>query len=308
VIILCGREVALRLKIRCSKGEAVFKVFNYMFLTLLGISILFPFWEVIKVSFSHPLEVGRIGYRLWAKETSLDGYLQVFENEYLWLGYKNTIVRIIVGLSIYLILTVLTSYALSKKFLPHRNFFTVFIVFTMFFSGGLIPEYLLISQTLRLTDTIWALTLPGAISTSTVIIVRNYFMSLPGELEESAKLDGAGDIKVLTRIILPLSKPILATITLWAIVGHWNAWFDCIIYIRDTKKYVLQAILRRIIIDSMGEFYGSGIQKDYALSRNVSTEVVKACTIVVSTLPVMMIYPFLQKHFIKGILIGSIKG
>ncbi|NSW89464.1 MAG: carbohydrate ABC transporter permease [Firmicutes bacterium] len=296
------------MKIRYSKAEYTFKVINYIFLTLLGISILLPFWEIIKVSFSHPLEVGRIGYRLWPRETSLDGYIHVLNNEYLWLGYKNTIIRIIVGVSIYLILIVLTSYPLSKKNLPHRNFFTVIFVFTMFFSGGLIPEYLLISQTLRLSNTIWALTIPGAISTYTVLIVRNYFMSLPAELEESAKLDGASDFLVLLRIIIPLSMPILATITLWAIVGHWNAWFDCIIYIRNTKKYVLQAILRRIIIDSMGEFYGSGTERDYALSRNINVEVIKACTLIIATLPIMMIYPFLQKYFIKGILIGSLKG
>jgi len=293
------------MEMRCSRSEIVFKVFNAALLTLLCIITLYPFWELIKVSFSDALEVGRIGYRLWPLKTSLEGYTYVFKNEFIWLGYKNTIIRVILAVSVQMILTILTAYPLSKKNLPHRNVFTMIIVFTMFFGGGLIPEYLLVSNVLNLDNTVWSLVLPYAINTFGMLIMRNYFMSLPGELEESAKMDGAGDMTVLIRIILPISMPILVTVALWGIVGNWNAWFDCIIYIRDGSKYVLQAILRRIVIDSIPEFDGSGaIEK----TVSVNAEVVKCSTIIIATLPVMVIYPFLQKYFIKGILIGSLKG
>jgi len=293
------------MEMRCSRSEIAFKVFNATLLTLLCIITLYPFWELIKISFSDALEVGRIGYRLWPLKTSLEGYTHVFKNEFIWIGYKNTIIRVILAVSVQMILTILTAYPLSKKNLPHRNVFTMIIVFTMFFSGGLIPEYLLVSNVLNMDNTVWSLVLPYAINTFGMLIMRNYFMSLPGELEESAKMDGAGDMTVLIQIILPISMPILVTVALWGIVGNWNAWFDCIIYIRDGSKYVLQAILRRIVIDSIPEFDGSGaIEK----TVSVNAEVVKCSTIIVATLPVMVIYPFLQKYFIKGILIGSLKG
>lgn len=293
------------MEMRCSRSEIVFKVFNAALLILLCIITIYPFWELIKVSFSNPLEVGRIGYRLWPLKTSLEGYIHVFKNEFIWIGYKNTIVRVILAVSVQMILTILIAYPLSKKSLPHRNVFTMLIVFTMFFSGGLIPEYLLVSNVLNIDNTVWSLVLPYAINTFGMLIMRNYFLSLPGELEESAKMDGAGELTVLIRIILPISMPILVTVALWGIVANWNAWFDCIIYIRDGGKYVLQAILRRIVIDSIPEFDGSGaIEK----TVSVNAEIVKCSTIIVATLPVMLIYPFLQKYFIKGILIGSLKG
>lgn len=175
----------------------------------------------------------------------------------------------------------------------------------MFFKGGMIPDYLLI-KSLKLTNTIWALVLPRAIDTFAVLIMRNYFMTLPESLEESAKIDGAGDITVLFKIILPLSKPILMTVALWGIVWHWNSWFDCLIYIRDSNRYVLQAILRKIIIDASPQFNeaaGGGI--NYV---QTSQEVVKCATIIVSTLPIMLVYPFIQKYFVHGMVVGAVKG
>ncbi len=288
-----------------SRFDTVFNIINITLLLFLSALTLYPFWEVIKVSFSDPLEVGRIGYRLWPLKTSMEGYTHVFQNQFVWIGYKNTIVRVILAVSVQMILSILTAYPLSKKRLPHRNIFTMLIVFTMFFSGGLIPEYLLVSNILNLDDTVWSMVLPYAINTFGMLVMRNYFMSLPNELEESAKIDGAGELTVLLRIILPISMPILVTVGLWGIISNWNAWFDCIIYIRDSNKYVLQAILRRIVIDSIPEFDGRGAIEKTIL---INAEVIKCSTIVIATLPVMLIYPFLQKYFIKGILIGSLKG
>jgi putative aldouronate transport system permease protein len=293
------------MKIQSSRPERAFQAFNYILLTLLGLIMLYPFWEIIKVSFSDPLEVGRSGYRIWPLKSSLEGYIHVFKNEFVWLGYKNTIFRVIVAMSVQMALMILTAYPLSKRNLPNRNVITMFIVFTMLFNGGLIPEYLLVVNTLHLDNSIWALSLPAAINTFSMLILRNFFMTIPTEMEESAKIDGASDLWILVRIILPLSMSVLVTVLLWGIVQNWNAWFDCIIYIRDYKKYVLQAVLRKIVIDASPELDRVGALEE---TIPINAEVVKASTIVVSTLPIMMIYPFVQKFFIRGVMIGSLKG
>ena len=202
-------------------------------------------------------------------------------------------------------LMIITAYPLSKKNLPMRNFFTLFVVFTMFFTGGMIPHYLLI-RNLKLSNTIWALVLPGAIPTYNMLILRNNFMAFPVSLEESAKLDGAGTVRTLLSIVLPTSMPILMTVGLWGLVAHWNAWFDCLIYISDPDKYVLQAVLRKIIIDSAPQFGDLSLMSEESVKP--SAEVVKAATIIVSTLPILAIYPFIQMYFVKGVMVGSLKG
>lgn len=290
---------------RQTKGEEFFQVFNYIFLTVLIIFCIYPFWEVIRISFSTPAEASRMGFSLWPRESTAAAYIQVFKNQYIWIGYKNTIERVAVGVSIQMALTILAAYPLSKKHFPNRGFWTIIIVFTMFFKGGLIPDYLLVNA-LHIDNSIWALVLPRAIDTFSMLILRNYFMSLPESLEESAKIDGAGAVRILAYIILPLSLPILVTIGLWGIVWHWNAWFDCLIYIRDGKKYVLQAILRKIIIDAAPQFSEMSVNVGNVVTP--SAEVVKCATIIVSTLPIMIVYPFLQKYFIKGVIVGSLKG
>ncbi|MDF2650886.1 MAG: binding-protein-dependent transport system inner rane component [Paenibacillus sp.] len=217
----------------------------------------------------------------------------------------NTIIRMVVGTAIQLTLTVLVAYPLSRKNLPHRGLITMIFVFTMFFSGGLIPEYLLIRQYLHLGNTIWALVLPSAINTFSMLIVRNYMMGIPIELEESAKIDGAGDLRILWRIMLPLTLPILVTIGLWALVWHWNQWFDALIYLDNGKSFPLQMVLRKIVMDSSPIFTDLSLESN---QYNVTPETVKAATIIVSTLPIMLIYPFIQKYFIQGVMIGSVKG
>lgn len=288
-----------------TKGEKIFGIINAIFLTLLSIVMIYPFWDIIRVSFSSPSEAAMLKLSLWPKEPTFDAYKQVAFNEYIWQGYLNTIKRILIGMPIQLSLMILTAYPLAKKNLPMRNFFTMIIIFTMFFSGGLIPSYLNIKR-LGIDNTIWALVLPGAIPTFNMLILRNNFMSIPESLEESAKIDGAGAIRILISIVLPVSMPILMTVALWGLVGHWNAWFDCLVYIREPNKYVLQAVLRKIIIDSAPQFGDLSVVNGEDTAP--SAEVVKSATIMVSTLPILMIYPFIQKYFVKGVMVGSLKG
>ena len=288
-----------------TKGEKIFAVFNTIILSLLSLAMIYPFWDIIRVSFSSPAEAAMLKISFWPKEPTLDAYRQVMANEYIWQGYGNTLTRLLIGMPIQLVLMILTAYPLSKKYLPARNFFTLVIVFTMFFAGGLIPSYLNI-RNLKIDNTIWALVLPGAIPTFNMLILRNNFMAIPEDLEESAKLDGASAVRILFSIILPVSLPILLTVALWGLVGHWNAWFDCLIYIRNPEKYVLQAVLRKIIIDSAPQFGDLSIMNGE--DTKPSAEVVKAATIMVSTIPILVVYPFVQKYFVKGVMVGSLKG
>lgn len=291
---------------KLTRSQKVFQVFNYIILGIIALATLYPFLDVIKVSISTPADASRMSLTLWPGEFTFAAYKHVFANQYIWIGYKNTFLRIIVGISIQMALTILTAYPLSKKDLPCRYILTLLITFTMFFSGGLIPSYLLVRY-LNMRNTIWALVLPGAINTFSMLIMRNYFMSLPKEIDESAKLDGAGDLKILIKIVLPLSVPILAVVGLWGIVAHWNAWFDCLIYITDSKKYVLQAILRKIVIDATPQFDQQGSGRT-DMGVNIAAETIKCASIIVATLPVLIIYPFLQKYFVQGIMVGSLKG
>ena len=288
-----------------TNGEKAYAVFNYIFLTLLALITVYPFWQVIITSFSTAAEANRIGFKMWPAEISWEGYKNVLTNQNIWNGYLNTIIRVLLGTSIEMTLSILTAYPLSKKYLPHRNIFTMLIVFTMFFSGGMIPSYLNV-RSLHLDNTVWALVLPIGINTFNMLILRNFFMSIPEEIEESAKIDGASAVQVLVQVVLTLSVPILMTVGLWSIVAHWNAWLDCVIYIRDSNKYVLQAVLRKIIIDAAPQF--DNMNTTAQDISQIDTEVVKSATIVVSTLPIMLVYPFIQKYFVTGVMVGSLKG
>lgn len=230
----------------------------------------------------------------------------MFNTSFLWSGYVNTLKVCAMGWAFSLTGVVLSAYPLSKKDLPLRGLFTAIIVTTMFVSGGMIPTYLLVNNTLRLRNSYLAIVLPYCISTSHVIIARNYFMTLPTELEEAATIDGANSWQVLVRVMLPLSAPILATISLWVIVSNWNAYFNCLLYITDSRKYVLQVVLRRIILTDSKEMTMAA----EAVANETDTDPVtlKAASIMLATIPIICVYPFLQKYFVKGMLIGSLKG
>ena len=288
-----------------TQGEKSFAVFNYIFLTTLALLTIYPFWNVIITSFSSAAEANRIGFKLWPAEIAWEGYKHVLSNSFIWIGYKNTILRVLLGTSIEMTLMILTAYPLSKKYLPCRNVVTMLIVFTMFFSGGMIPEYLNV-RSLHIDNSIWALVLPAGINTFSMLILRNFFMGVPEEIEESAKIDGASAMYTLIRIVLPLSLASLMTVGMWSVVAHWNAWFDCLIYIRDSKQFVLQAILRKIIIDAAPQFDNANASTQDILS--IDTEVIKSATIIVSTIPILIVYPFVQKYFMAGVMVGSLKG
>ena len=243
------------------------------------------------------------GLYLWPQEFTLKYYRKVLSSKYIWLGYMNTLYRVGFGTLLSLFCTSMGAYAISKKYFPHRTFWTFFMLFTMFFGGGLIPTFLWY-RTLGFIDNRLVYILPGMVGVYNLVMIRNFISTIPGEMEESARLDGANDFQIYLHIILPMSKPILATVGLWLIVGNWNAWFDCLVYMRSGSKQVLQVVLRRILNEGSNEMLEGANVEDMA----VSPEMLKAATIFVSTIPVLLIYPFLQKYFVKGIYVGSLKG
>lgn len=286
---------------KISFGEKVFQVFLIGFITILCIGMLYPFIHVLSISFSSAAEAIRPGLHLYPREISLFAWDRVMTDKNIWFALGNTVFRTVVGTLLTLLIMSMGAYPLAKKYLPHRNFYMMFIVITMFFSGGLIPSYLLI-KSLGLIDSRWALIVPGLISTYSLLILRNFFMGIPEELEDSAKIDGASDLRILFTLVIPLSKPVLATLGLWSAVGHWNAWFDALLYLQDQKLFVLQTFLRRLVITTEGDPL-------LPVSSVFETaETVKAAVIMFTALPILIVYPFLQKYFVKGTLVGSLKG
>lgn len=287
-----------------SVGKAVI----YALLGLFALTIVIAFWHLLNLSLSPSYIATKGGLLLYPKDLTWDNYAKVIGNRYIWIGYKNTLIRTVIGTMLQLFFTAMGAYCLSKKFFPNRTFWTLVIVFTMFFSGGLIPNYLLV-QKLGLMNTYAAMILPGFVSAYNLVIIRNYFSSLPEEIEESCLIDGAGRLRIFLQIILPLSKPILATVALWLAVGHWNAWYDVLLYISDDTKFTLQIILRRIIITGSKEILDTDIASRASEADSVtSSEGLKAACIFVTTLPILCVYPFIQRYFVKGIMIGSLKG
>ena len=277
-------------------SSRIFDIVVYILLFLVAMVTIVPFLQVVTISLSPPEVVASYGLHLIPTKIDLEGYRSIFKYKLLWTSYRNTIVRTLFGTALSMFLYVIAAYPLSKKYLPNRRFWIFFIIFTMYFSGGMIPNYLLINNWLKLSNTIWALILPPAMSAYNLIIVRNFFESIPDSLEESARIDGARETTVLFKIVVPLS-----TVSLWCIVGHWNAWYDCMLYIRDDTKYVLQYTLQRILLDGQ-------VQDLDHIGTKVNTETMKMASIVVSILPIMIIYPFVQEYFTKGVMIGAVKG
>ncbi len=286
-----------------------FDVLNHLFMLVMMVSILYPFLYIVALSLSGA-GATLIHTFIIPQYFTLENYKSMLQYDYLYWGLLNTLFRTVVGTAMTLVACVLTAYPLSKRYLPFRNTITLLIVFTMFFQGGLIPGYLNIKQ-LGLVDTRWALILPGLIPSFSMLIMRNYFMSLPPEIEESAKMDGARDTTILARIVVPMSTPIVATVILWTMVGHWNAWFDSMILIRDAKKQVLQIVMRNIVMggsEVAQQLQSSRSVQDQLGLQAVTPETLKAAMIVITILPIILVYPFLQKYFVKGILVGSLKG
>jgi putative aldouronate transport system permease protein len=285
--------------------DRLYYFFLYLFMAVVGFSMTYPFLFVLASSFS---SYSVNGLSLVPREPTYSAYIKVIQNPNIINGFKNTIVRVFLGTSLTMAATIFTAYPLSKRSFPNRSLWTGLLVFTMFFSGGLVPSYLLV-RSLGIYNTLWALVLPGLISTYNMIIMRNFFMNIPLELEESARIDGAGDFSILFRIVLPVSGPILATVLLWTMVGHWNAYFDSIIYISTGTKQVLQQVLRRIVLEGNLQMVMENPNLADALGGGYeNADAIKAATVITATVPIILVYPFLQKYFVKGILVGSLKG
>jgi putative aldouronate transport system permease protein len=286
--------------------ERWFDVIVYLIAAVIIMIVLYPLLFVVSASFSDPARVLSGEVWLLPKGPTLEAYNNILHNEQIWTGYRNSILYTVVGTLINITMTLLAAYPLSRPDLPGRKGLMLIITLTMFFSGGLIPSYLLV-KSLGMVDTMWALIIPGAISTYNLIVMRTYFQSsIPWELQEAAHIDGCSNWRLLISIILPLSKPILAVMVLFYAVGHWNAFFNALIYIRSEHLYPLQLILREILMisQSAGVDGGNvGMEEKILLSESI-----KYAVIIVSSLPVLVMYPFVQRHFVKGVMIGSIKG
>jgi putative aldouronate transport system permease protein len=282
----------------------VFDVINSLLLVILILITLYPCLYVLFASVSDGVSL-RQGSKLvfWPRGFQLISYGRVFKNPMLWLGYKNTITYTVVGVIINILMTCLAAYVVSRKYLPGRKIIMMLIVFTMFFSGGMIPSYMLV-QNLKIYNTMWAMILPGAISTWNLIILRTAFLGLPSSMEESAKIDGANDFTILFRIVIPLCKPAISVILLYYAVGHWNAFFNALIYLRNREMFPLQLVLREIIILNESSMI-TGVTD--SIDRLQETIPLRYAAIVLSTVPILFVYPFLQKHFVKGMMVGAIK-
>lgn len=268
--------------------------------------VLIPLIFVLAASFSDPDLVLKGKVLLIPKGFTAKAYTMVFENQDIWRGFRNSCFYTVAGTLISVVLTILAAYPLSRKELPGRNLFMLLILFTMYFSGGMIPTYLLVKD-LGMYNSVWALLIPAAISTYNLIVAKTFFEnSIPGELYESARLDGCGNGSMLYRIVLPLSKAILAVLVLYYAVGIWNAYFDALIYVRDTSLHPLQIVLRNILLLGQTEQMGTN---DVGMAEKIKmAEAVKYSAIVVSSIPMLLIYPFVQKYFVKGVMVGAVKG
>lgn len=288
-----------------TKGEKGFAVFNVAFLLLISFITLYPMLYVVFASVSEPVQLIKARGIIWhPMGFTTQAYSMVFSNRSILMGYGNTLFIVIVGTMLNVIITAFAAYVLSREGYFLKRFLNFFVVVTMLFSGGLIPFYITV-QRLKLLDSIWALILPTLLSTYNLMIMRTSFAAIPISLEESAKLDGANDMVVLTRIILPLSKAVIAVMVLFYGVAHWNSWFNASIFLNSRDKYPLQLVLREILISNDTSAMGNDLS---ANDQEMIAENIKYATIVVATLPIMCVYPFVQKYFVTGVMVGSVKG
>jgi multiple sugar transport system permease protein/putative aldouronate transport system permease protein len=304
---------------RKTLSDRVIYVVNYVFLALIFIAVIVPLLYIISNSISdyRAIYAGKVW--IWPVDISFASYKLVFQLPDVWRGYANTLYYMAAGTTINVFMTILTAYPLSRKDFKIRRPVIFLFSFTMYFSGGMIPTYILV-RSLKMINTIWAITIPGAISVWNLIIMRTFFMfTIPDELLEAAKLDGCSDFRFLFRVVLPLSGAIIAVMALFYGVGHWNSYMGPLIYMNDAKKYPLQLVLRRILIPDQATFLATNVVITQSMINSAVSqtseaviqqfqETIKYALIIVSSLPVLIIYPFVQKYFVKGIMIGSLKG
>ncbi|MDD6883606.1 MAG: carbohydrate ABC transporter permease [Eubacteriales bacterium] len=290
----------------CTADKITYLVFD-LILTILFVIVAYPLILIISssVSSSSAVVTGRV--KLLPVEPTLLGYQTVFRTKSVWTGYLNSFYYAVLGTSINLVMTCLAAYPLSRKDLRGRNLIMGLFTFTMFFSGGLIPGFLLVSD-LGMMNTVWAMVLPGAISVYNMILARTYFQSsIPVELLEASQIDGCNNTRFILKVVIPLSKPILAVLCLYYAVGHWNSYLNALLYLNDARRYPLQIVLRDILMLTQVDFSES-LDTEFLLKQQEIATLMKYSLIIVASLPVLIAYPFVQKYFVKGVMIGSLKG
>ncbi len=289
--------------------DRIFDIFNYLFFTLILLIVIYPLYWIIIASVSNPSFVNSGNVVFIPKGLNFAGYERLFNYDRIWLGYKNSLIYALSGTAVNLTLILPAGYALSRKDLVGRSFFIILIIITMFFGGGLIPTYMLVKN-LGMENTIWAMIIPNAASAFNIIISRTFFQSnIPDELLESARIDNCRNFRFFVSIALPLSVPLIAVITIFSAVGHWNSYFQALIYIRNADLYPLQLILREILIlEDVSIALTDPTASRNLEERRIIAEQIKYGVIIIASLPVLILYPFLQKYFVKGVMIGSLKG
>ena len=293
-----------------SFGGRLFDAVNHVGFFLLCITFIYPFWTILVTAFEPIDGVYRLGLHIWPKEFRTESWVYIFSRERVGVAYYNTLFRVVIGTLFILLVTFTGAYALSKRDLPGRGVITFLYVLTLFFSGGLVPTYLLIRE-IGLINSRWALILPVGINAFYIVIARNFLMTIDQAMEDSAVIDGASYWKVLIRIIVPLARPAIAVIALWAAVQHWNAWFDALIYTPKKELRVLQLLVRDMITllrtDILDRFTNEMGAQNVEIPR-IPPEAVKAATIIITIGPIILVYPFIQKYFVRGVMLGSVKG
>lgn len=299
-------------KVGQSRGDRIFDLVNHILVFILLAVCIYPLYYTVIASFSEPEQVlsGRV--YLWIKGFTLDSYRSVLDYDMIWIGYRNTIFYTVVGTIYNLVLLIPASYALSKKEMKFRRPLMLFFVFTMYFGGGMIPTYLNL-KSLKLIDSIWVMILPGAFSVYNMIITRTFFMTNFSEsLAEAARIDGASEFRIFVQIALPLSSAIIAVMTLYHAVGHWNSYFNALLYLNESQKYPLQLVLRQVLLQntsvSIDTVNMTTEEVMDSIRRQKLAETLKYAVIFVANAPVLVLYPFVQKYFTKGIMVGSVKG
>ena len=290
-------------------GERAFGLFNSLFLILFSVTILFPFVNLLSVSLTHGSSEYLSNVMLWPRPFSTKSYEAILGDNELYMGYLVTIMRTVAGTFATVMVLLCAAYPLSKKYLPHRNFYTSIFVFTLFFNGGLIPTYILVRSLGLINNVPLVFILFQLVPAFSLLVMRNFLMTIPTEIEDSARIDGANEIVTLFRIVAPMSMPVIATVGLWSAVWHWNDWFTSLLFVTDRDKHVLQIWLQRIVITANDTLTIEAEQAfDEAALRPVRPETLNSAAIFVAMAPILAVYPFIQKYFVKGVIIGSLKG
>lgn len=293
-------------KIKRRPGDQFVQVLIYLFIGGVALTTLLPFVYVVAGSFATERELTERAFFLFPRTISLNAYKYILRTGDTFRGIKNSVIVMVVGTLINMVFSCTLAYPLSRRYFKGRTFFTNMVIITMVFSGGMVPTYLLVANVLHLKNTFWALWLPGAVNAFNMIIIKNYFQGIPMELEEASRMDGCNDGQIFLKVILPLAKPVLASVSLFYAVTHWNSYFNAMMYISDRNKEVIQIVLRRIIFLTSAVATEGGF--DWGAFGTPPEKAVKMATTVVATVPILLVYPFIQKYFTQGVMVGSVKG